>query len=49
VPGTARNAQEATRFVGFLMTAEAQDILKNAGQPPVAPAIRRGAIPAELR
>lgn len=21
VPGTARNAQEATRFVGFLMTA----------------------------
>ncbi len=49
VPGTARNVQEATRFVGFLMTAEAQDILKNAGQPPVAPAIRRGAIPAELR
>jgi molybdate transport system substrate-binding protein len=49
VPGTARNAQEATAFVTFLTSAEAQEILKNAGQPPVNPATRRGAVPAELR
>ena len=48
VPGTARNAQEATAFVAFLTSGEAQDILKNTGQPPVIPAIRRGAVPAEL-
>jgi molybdate transport system substrate-binding protein len=49
VPGTARNAQEATAFVAFLTSAEAQEILKNTGQPPVNPAIRRGAVPADLR
>ena len=48
VPGTARNVQEATEFVSFLTSAEAQDILKSTGQPPVIPAIRRGAVPAEL-
>ena len=49
VPGTARNAQEATHFVAFLTSAEAQEILKNTGQPPVSPAIRRGAVPADFR
>jgi len=49
VPGTARNPQEATAFVAFLSSPEAQQILKSAGQPPVNPAIRRGAVPAELR
>jgi molybdate transport system substrate-binding protein len=49
VPGTSPNAKEAIAFVGFLTSAEAQDILKNAGQPPVNPATRRGTIPAELR
>jgi len=49
VPGTARNAQEATTFVAFLTSPEAQEILKNAGQPPVSPALRRGEVPAELR
>jgi molybdate transport system substrate-binding protein len=49
VPGTARNVQEATEFVSFLTSAEAQDILKSTGQPPVIPAIRRGAVPTELR
>jgi molybdate transport system substrate-binding protein len=49
VPGTARNPREATAFVGFLVTPEAQEILKGAGQPPVNPAIRRGAVPAEIR
>jgi molybdate transport system substrate-binding protein len=48
VPGTARNVKEATEFVGFLLSAEAQNILKETGQPPVVPAIRKGAVPAEI-
>jgi molybdate transport system substrate-binding protein len=46
VPGTARSPSEATAFVAFLLTPEAQAILKDTGQPPVAPAIRKGAVPA---
>lgn len=49
VPGTARNAADATAFVGFLLSPEAQGILKETGQPPVVPAIRKGAVPAEIR
>ena len=30
-------------FVAYLVSPEAQEILKSAGQPPVSPAIRRGA------
>ena len=48
VLGTARDAKEATEFVGFLLSAEAQSILKEAGQPPVVPAIRKGAVPAAV-
>jgi molybdate transport system substrate-binding protein len=48
VPGTARNSKEATEFVRFLLSAEAQNILKETGQPPVVPAIRKGAVPAEI-
>ena len=48
VPGTARNALEATAFVGFLLSAEAQDILRQTGQPPVVPALRKGAVPAAI-
>jgi molybdate transport system substrate-binding protein len=48
VPGTSRNPSEATAFVAFLLTPEAQEILKNAGQPPVVPALRKGAVPASL-
>ena len=48
VPGTARNASEATAFVAFLLSPEAQAILKDTGQPPVVPAIRKGAVPASL-
>jgi molybdate transport system substrate-binding protein len=48
VPATARNAKEATEFVGFLLSSEAQGILKETGQPPVVPAIRKGAVPAAL-
>jgi molybdenum ABC transporter molybdate-binding protein len=49
VPGTARNAVDATAFVAFLLTADAQKILQETGQPPVAPAIRKGAVPPEIR
>lgn len=49
VPGTARNAEDAIAFVAFLLTAEAQAILKDSGQPPVAPAIRKGPVPASIR
>ena len=48
VPGTARNASDATAFVAFLLTPEAQSIFKDTGQPPVVPAIRKGAVPAAL-
>ena len=49
VPGTARNVADATKFVGFLLSPEAQSILKETGQPPVVPAIRKGAVPAEVK
>jgi molybdate transport system substrate-binding protein len=48
VPGTAQNVKEATEFVRFLLSAEAQNILKETGQPPVVPAIRKGAVPAAI-
>ncbi len=48
VPGTARYVKEATDFVGFLLLPEAQGILKETGQPPVVPAIRKGAVPAAV-
>jgi len=49
VPGTAKNPKEATAFVQFLMTEEGRKILLETGQPPVAPAIRKGSVPAELK
>jgi len=49
VPGTARNEKGAVEFVKFLLSAEAQDILRETGQPPVDPAIRKGDVPAELK
>lgn len=48
VPGTARNPKEATEFVRFLISPEAQAILQQTGQPPVAPALRKGAVPADI-
>ena len=48
VPGTAQNPKEATAFVRFLLTAEAQKILTDTGQPPVVPAIRKGDVPAAV-
>jgi len=49
VPGTARNGKAAMDFVRFLISAEGQNILKETGQPPVVPAIRKGDIPPELK
>src|SRR5229473_1658354 len=49
VPGTAKNPNDANDFVRFLLTAEAQAILKETGQPPVIPAIRKGDVPAGLQ
>ena len=48
VPGTARWPGEATAFVAFLLTPEAQEILRNTGQPPVVPPLRKGAVPASV-
>jgi molybdenum ABC transporter molybdate-binding protein len=49
VPGTAKNEKDAMGFVKFLLSAEAQGILKETGQPPVVPALRKGAVPAKLK
>jgi molybdate transport system substrate-binding protein len=49
VPGTAKNPQDAAAFVAFLLSPEGRRILEDAGQPPVVPAIRHGAVPADLR
>lgn len=48
VPGTAKNEKSAEGFVKFLLSAEGQNILKETGQPPVVPAIRKGNVPAEI-
>ena len=48
VPGTARNGVEGLAFVRFLLTPDAQSILRDTGQPPVSPPIRKGAVPADL-
>ena len=45
VTGSARNPVEAQAFVEFLLSPEAQRILKDTGQPPVVPALRVGAVP----
>ena len=49
VPGTAQNEKAALDFVKFVLSEEGQKILKEAGQPPVVPAIRKGDVPAELK
>jgi len=48
VPGTAGNVPDAVAFVAFLLTPEAQSILRDTGQPPVVPATRKGTVPAEI-
>ena len=48
VPGAAKNEKAALDFVKFLLSAEGQTILKDTGQPPVVPPIRKGDVPADL-
>ncbi len=49
VPGTAKNEKDAMAFVKFLLSVEGQNILKETGQPPVVPALRKGNVPAEIK
>jgi len=49
VPGTAKNPQEATEFVQFVLSPEGQAILLETGQPPVVPPLRKGAVPADVK
>lgn len=49
VPGGATNQKAAVEFVKFVLSEEGQSILKETGQPPVVPAIRKGDVPAELK
>ena len=48
VPESARNVKPALEFVRFLLSAQAQNILKETGQPPVVPPLRKGAVPDEI-
>ena len=48
VPSNAMNQKGVLDFVDFLLTPEAQKILKATGQPPVVPAIRRGNVPPNI-
>jgi ABC-type molybdate transport system substrate-binding protein len=48
VPGAAKNQKAALDFVKFLLSVEGQTILKDTGQPPVVPAIRKGDVPTDL-
>ena len=49
MPGGATNQKVAVEFVKFVLSEEGQSILKETGQPPVVPAIRKGDVPAELK
>jgi ABC-type molybdate transport system substrate-binding protein len=49
VPGTAKNEIAALEFVKFLLSEEGRKILRETGQPPLIPAIHKGAVPAELK
>ena len=49
VPSTAKDPAAAVKFVRFLLSAEGKGILEATGQPPIAPPIVNGNVPAELK
>jgi ABC-type molybdate transport system substrate-binding protein len=49
VPATAGNPEAAIDFVRYLLGEEGRGILEAAGQPPVAPPLFEGSVPAELQ
>jgi molybdate transport system substrate-binding protein len=49
VPGTAKHPAAALAFVRFLLLPEGKALLEANGQPPVAPPILSGSVPAELK
>jgi ABC-type molybdate transport system substrate-binding protein len=49
VPATARDPEAALNFVRFLLSVEGKAILEATGQPPVAPPIFEGTVPAEFQ
>jgi molybdate transport system substrate-binding protein len=48
IPGTAKNPKEAADFIRFVLSPEGQRILLETGQPPVAPALRKGNVPSDI-
>jgi len=48
IPGTARNANAAERFVKLILSAEGRRILKKTGQPPIVPPIEEGKVPFDI-
>jgi molybdate transport system substrate-binding protein len=49
VPATAKDPAAAVKFVRLLLSAEGKAILEATGQPPIAPPIVNGSVPAELK
>ena len=49
VPATAKDPATAVKFVRLLISDEGKAILEATGQPPIAPPIINGTVPAELR
>ena len=47
--GGAANQKAALELVKFVLLEEGQGILKETGQPPAVPAIRKGDVPAEVK
>lgn len=49
IPGMIKGKEMALEFVKFMISPEGQNILKQTGQPPVIPVIRRGSVPPEIQ
>ncbi|MBU2055049.1 MAG: substrate-binding domain-containing protein [Proteobacteria bacterium] len=49
VPGTAKEPGTAIKFIRLILSDEGKSLLEATGQPPVAPPILNGNVPAELK